>query len=101
MLDLSLVYDLIDLVIFLSTEPESSDCPFIPAVLNKIREVNTLPFRDKFECMIDGGVSLENIPDIHECGADSIVVGRFTFQDGNIHENISRMRKLIEDLEPN
>ena len=99
--DLNLVHDLIDQIILLSTEPEFPNCPFIPAVLNKISELDKLSFRDKFECMIDGGVSLENLPEIYKCRVESVVVGRYTFQGGKISENISRMRSLIEELEVN
>jgi ribulose-phosphate 3-epimerase len=82
-------------ILILSTEPEISDCPFLPEVLHKVREGK----RDKtlvgVEWVVDGGVNAKNLAEVVAAGADEVVVGRAVFENHNITENIRTLRAAI------
>jgi len=81
-------------VVVLSTEPESGDCPFLPSTLDKVKEGRTVPELRNVEWVVDGGITIHTIQGVIESGASVAVVGRGVFENGTIHENISRMKRL-------
>jgi len=63
----------IDNVLFLSVNPGFYGAPFIPEVLDKIKELRRL--QPDIEIGIDGGVKERNIAQIARSGVDTICVG--------------------------
>ena len=98
--DLSYLAPFLQFVILLTTEPEDGQMPFIPEILEKLRTGKQHPRLESLEWVIDGGVNLNNLAEIAEAGADTVVVGRSTFRDGDIQGNIRQMKNLIQQVRP-
>lgn len=90
--DLSYLAPYLSFIVVLTTEPEMSDCPFLPEVLEKVREGKQAAGQGRCEWVVDGGVDAENISQIRRAAADTVVVGRAVFKDGKIAENMAALR---------
>jgi ribulose-phosphate 3-epimerase len=90
--DLAYLSPYLSFVVVLTTEPELPDCPFLPEVLEKVREGKQAPGQERIEWVVDGGVTGENLSRIVEAGADTVVVGRAVFKEGRIAENMAALR---------
>lgn len=90
--DLSYLSPYLSFVVILTTEPEIPDCPFLPRVLDKLRGQQQAGEMDGIEWVVDGGVAVENLPEIKNAGADTVVVGRAVFKEGRISENMAALR---------
>jgi len=95
--DLRYLAPYLHFVILLTTEPEDVNCPFLPEILDKLRSGKQSPGLEKLEWVIDGGVGPGNLAEVVLAGADTVVVGRSTFQGDDISVNISRMRTIIQE----
>jgi len=91
--DLEYLAHYLSFLVILTTEPEGPDCPFLPAVLNKVKEGKKNQYLKDLEWVVDGGVNSDNIQEVIRAGADTVVVGRAAFQGGKISQNISKLRK--------
>ncbi len=90
--DLAYLSPYLSFVVILTTEPEIPDCPFLPKVLDKVREGRQVQGQERIEWVVDGGVTAENLSHIVEAGADTVVVGRAVFSEGKIFENMAALR---------
>ena len=90
--DLAYLSPYLSFVVILTTEPEIPDCPFLPKVLDKVREGRQVQGQERVEWVVDGGVTAENLSHIVEAGADNVVVGRAVFSKGKIFENMAALR---------
>jgi len=93
--DISYLSPYLSFVLILSTEPELSDCPFIPEVLNKVKEGKKDQALKGIEWVVDGGINAKNLAEVAAAGADTVVVGRAVFENHNIKENIRALRAAI------
>jgi len=82
-----------DLVLCMSTHPGYSGQPFLPAALDRIRELRGL--LPKKLIQVDGGVGLENIRNVHEAGANVIVAGSSVFSDGDLPHPYLRLLRAL------
>jgi len=89
--DLRFLLPYLSFVLILSTEPERGSPPFLPTVLDKVRNGKSEDLRN-VEWVVDGGISPDNIAEVIRAGADTVVVGRSVFKDGKITENIAALR---------
>ena len=74
--------DQVDLILVMSVNPGFGGQKFIPAALNKIRQLDQLR-RERgcgYVIEIDGGVTLENAAEICEAGCDILVAGSAVFK---------------------
>lgn len=71
--------DTIDLVLVMSVFPGFSGQKFIPDVLAKVRQVRQWA-RHGFDIEIDGGITVENVSQAIEAGANVIVAGTAVFR---------------------
>lgn len=84
----------IDLLLLMSVNPGFAGQAFMPEVFDKIktaagyRKDNNL----NFEIMIDGGVGLENAPELISAGADILVTGSSFYRSGNYSEFIRKLK---------
>ena len=92
--DLAYLSPYLSFVVILTTEPEIPDCPFLPEVLDKVREGRQVQGQEGIEWVVDGGVTAENLSHIVEAGADTVVVGRAVFSEGKIFENMAALRAV-------
>ena len=91
------VIDKVDMVLLMSVNPGFGGQKFIPATLDKIREVRTLidaSGRD-IRLEVDGGVTTENVADIAAAGADTFVAGSAIFGRDDYPEVINEFRHAL------
>lgn len=69
---------------------------FNPKVLEKIEKLSKMKQEDDtpFQIIVDGGITLENVKDIFDAGADEVSIGRRLFK-GNLKDNTHEFLKRI------
>jgi len=87
--------DKIDIILFLTVNPGFYGSPFIPAVIDKIKELKKIKGELKIE--VDGGINLKNIKSVADAGVNYIVVGSAIFKDGDIEENLKHLKNEINN----
>ncbi len=92
------VMDKVDMVLIMSVNPGFGGQKFIPAALDKLREVRRLIDDSDFEIRleIDGGVKVENIGEIAAAGADTFVAGSAIFGSADYKATIAAMKAEIQ-----
>jgi len=65
---------------------------FNPIVLDKLRQLRAIGYTGLTE--VDGGVSLSNLPLLHECGLDAAVMGTALFKSANPAEDIAKIHQM-------
>ncbi|HET8711741.1 MAG TPA: ribulose-phosphate 3-epimerase [Spongiibacteraceae bacterium] len=91
---LKYVLDKIDMILLMSVNPGFGGQKFIPATIDKIREVRALidaSGRD-IRLEVDGGISANNIREIAAAGADTFVAGSAIFNQPDYQAVIGNMR---------
>jgi ribulose-phosphate 3-epimerase len=86
------VIDMIDLILVMSVNPGFGGQAFIPAALDKLREVRTLVGARPIDIEIDGGITPENTARVVQAGANVLVAGSAVFRGGNYKGNIAAIR---------
>jgi len=92
------VMDKLDIILLMSVNPGFGGQSFIPATLNKLRQVRQRiqeSGRD-IRLEVDGGVKADNIRQIAEAGADMFVAGSAIFDQPDYAAVIARMRQELE-----
>ena len=88
----------IDLILIMSVNPGFGGQKFMPAVLDKIKELANIREKEKltFDIEIDGGINFDNSKLAIEAGANILVSGTTIFKsnDGNIKKNIDLLRTV-------
>jgi len=90
----------VDCLLFMSVNPGFYGAPFIPDVLNKIKEFKN-GFSDK-AVGIDGGVKKENLQEIIESGVDYVCVGSAILKapdPGAAYRELLAMAKKAHDAQ--
>ena len=97
---LDYVMDKIDMILLMGVNPGFGGQKFIPSTLNKLREV-----RHRIDASgrsirleVDGGVKIENIAEIAEAGADTVVAGSAIFDQPDYKAVIDQMRANLAGL---
>lgn len=86
------VIDLVDLILIMSVNPGFGGQAFIPAAVDKLREVRSLVGARPIDIEIDGGITLENTARVVQAGANVLVAGSAVFKGGNYKGNIAAIR---------
>lgn len=86
----------VDLVCVMSVNPGFGGQKFIPATLEKIKQLKTLITSKHASALIeiDGGVTLENASHIIEAGADVLVAGNTVFGSESPVETIKQLKSI-------
>ena len=74
------VIDMVDLILIMSVNPGFGGQTFIPAALDKLREVRTLVGARPIDIEIDGGITPENTARVVQAGANVLVAGSAVFK---------------------
>ena len=86
----------IDLVLIMSVNPGFGGQKFMPEVLDKIRELKEIQFKNNFnfDIEIDGGINFDNCQSAIEAGANILVSGTTVFKsnNGDIKKNINLLK---------
>ena len=87
----------VDMVLIMSVNPGFGGQSYIPYATDKIRELKKMIDKKglKTDIQVDGGVTLDNVAEILDAGANIIVAGSAVFS-GNIEENISRFLEIMD-----
>jgi ribulose-phosphate 3-epimerase len=93
------VLELADYVLIMSVNPGFGGQHFIPRALHKVRELNQMrqERRLQFPIEIDGGITLENLPDVVRAGCDWIVTGSSVFHSPDPAATVREMRQTAQD----
>ena len=94
--NLRYLYDYIDMILVMSVNPGFGGQEFIPETLDKLREVRKLVKESgrAIDIEVDGGITLDNVSEILNAGANVIVSGSSVFK-GNIAENVAGFLKIM------
>lgn len=87
--------DDLDLICLMSVNPGFGGQKFIPQTLQRIRELKDMLLARGASALIeiDGGVTLENAPDIIAAGADVLVAGSTVFASSDPIDTIARLKR--------
>ena len=90
---------LCDMVLIMSVFPGFGGQSFIPHSLDKIRETKEMLKKkglDNVDIEVDGGISLENVREVLDAGANVIVAGSSVFK-GDAAENVKRFLEIFNE----
>lgn len=90
------VLDRLDLVLLMTVNPGFGGQAFIPAVIDKVRQVKALVGNRPIDIEIDGGITPETAPLVVAAGANVLVAGSAVFKGGTeaaYAENIRAIRQ--------
>jgi len=96
---LEYVMDKVDMILLMSVNPGFGGQSFIPATLEKLRQVRKLIDQSghSIRLEVDGGVKANNIQSIAEAGADTFVLGSGIF--GHAQQgDVNRYNTIIADV---
>jgi ribulose-phosphate 3-epimerase len=95
---LDYVLDKVDMILLMSVNPGFGGQAFIPATLDKLRQVRKIIDESGFDIRleVDGGVKVDNIGEIAAAGADTFVAGSAIFGSDDYAATIAAMRSKIE-----
>ena len=90
------VLEKVDMVLIMTVNPGFGGQKLIPYTLDKVRELKRIVDQKglKVDIEVDGGVTLENVEQILDAGANVIVAGRAVF-NGEIEENVRRFLNVL------
>ena len=89
--------DQLDMILVMSVHPGFGGQGFIPATLEKLRDIREELDRHGLhvDLEVDGGIKIDNIADVAAAGANVFVSGSGIFGHGDYREIISEMRNRI------
>ena len=90
------VLDKVDMVLIMTVNPGFGGQKLIPNTIEKVRKLKTM-IEDrnlKVDIEVDGGITLGNVEEVMEAGANVIVAGSAVLK-GNIRENVTNFLKLM------
>ncbi len=95
--ELEYILPKVDMVLLMSVNPGFGGQAYIPYCTEKIRTLKQMIDEKhlKTDIEVDGGVTLNNVDEIMEAGANIIVAGSAVFK-GNIEENICAFLKKMQ-----
>jgi len=93
------ILDVADYVLVMSVNPGFGGQQFIPRALDKVRELSRTrqERRLQFSIEIDGGITLDNLPDVVRAGCDWIVTGSSVFHTSDPTATIVEMRQIAQE----
>lgn len=98
---LKYVMDKVDIILLMSVNPGFGGQKFIPGTLDKLREARKLIDESGLDIRleIDGGVTVDNIKEIADAGADMFVAGSAIFKNPRTKESYEEtINKMREEL---
>lgn len=86
-----------DMVLIMSVNPGFGGQSFIPYTMDKIRSLRRMieESESKADIEVDGGITLDNVSDVINAGANIIVAGSAVF-GGDIADNVDRFLEIMQ-----
>ena len=90
----------VDMILLMSVNPGFGGQAFIPSALDKIAALKAmiLDKHYKTDIEVDGGISVSNLKQVLNAGANVIVAGTAVFK-GDINQNISSFKDIFKSME--
>ena len=90
------LFDDIDLICLMSVNPGFGGQKFIPQTLSRVEKLRGMIDNGNKSILIeiDGGVTLQNAPDLLKAGADVLVAGNTVFRSADPTKTISDLKKI-------
>ncbi len=87
----------LDMVLIMSVNPGFGGQKFIPSTLQKLRDLKKMTKENgvSIDIEVDGGVTLENVSEIMEAGANVLVAGTSVFR-GDIEKNVEAFLNVFK-----
>jgi ribulose-phosphate 3-epimerase len=87
----------IDYVLLMSVFPGYGGQSFIPATVDRVRQLKEQILRQECDCLIqvDGGINSANIGPLTSAGADLFVIGTFLYNSENIPNTLREIQNKI------
>ncbi|MBI4849471.1 MAG: ribulose-phosphate 3-epimerase [Nitrospirae bacterium] len=85
----------VDMVLLMSVNPGFGGQKFIPEVLPKLKQLKNIITENKYkaEIELDGGVTVDNVAEIHKAGADIVVMGNAFYNSKDYAETVKIVRE--------
>ncbi len=90
------VLDKVDLVLVMTVNPGFGGQAFVPAQLEKIKNIRRMIGARPIHLEVDGGINAGTVGSVVEAGANIIVAGSGVFKGGNYAKNIAAIRRNAE-----
>jgi len=86
----------LDMVLLMSVNPGFAAQHFIPSTLKKIHDLKQIILRNKLNVLIqvDGGITVDNAPELLKKGADVLVAGHTVFASENPKNTITLLKTI-------
>ena len=85
--------DMVDEVLFMTVRPGQQGAPFVPEVLEKIKEFKKLGL--SVICSADGGINKNNIKDVVNAGAEKLYIGSAIVRADDVEAAHEELTKLV------
>ncbi len=97
---LEYILDELDIVLIMSVNPGFGGQKFINTTLKKIeRLANIIQKKNlKIDIEVDGGITLENVKDVINSGANIIVAGSSIYNNNNTEENVRKFLEIFKEF---
>lgn len=97
---LDYVLEDVDMILIMSVNPGFGGQKFIPASLRKITETRALLNSRglRTDIQVDGGVTLSNVAEIIQAGANVLVAGSAVFKGDKV-ENVKAFHKIFSEIQ--
>lgn len=90
---LNYVLDDVDMILIMTVNPGFGGQKFIPAMTKKIRDTRAMA-SDAVDIQVDGGITLDNLKEITDAGANVIVAGSAVFRAEDPAEAVRRFKRM-------
>ena len=87
--------DDIDQVLIMTVNPGFYGSPFLPEMLDKIRELRNI--KPNIDIEVDGGITDKTIDLVNKAGANMFVSGSYIMKSDNVRKSIYNLKKIIID----
>lgn len=90
----------VDLVLIMAVNPGFGGQKFIPETLTRLKQIQAILLRRNIhhvEVETDGGITLDNVKEVANAGADILVSGSGIYNTSDPAETISKMEREIND----
>jgi ribulose-phosphate 3-epimerase len=93
--DIEFILPYVDMVLLMSVNPGFGGQKFIPEVLPKITQLKSLIDHNKLkvEIEVDGGVTVDNVAEVHRAGTDIVVMGNAFYNSKDYAETVRIVRE--------
>ncbi len=91
---IEIILPYVDMVLVMSVNPGFGGQKFIPEAIPKIEQLKKMISGKgmNIEIEVDGGVTVDNVAEVHRAGADIVVMGSAFYNSDNYEETVKAVR---------